>query len=300
MKNFITTPKADSNKVLLIDWSNLAMRNLLVMPYDPTDQVKFVSWKNMMLRSLKKIFKEHEASKVIICLEGHGNWRKQYYPEYKANRVGAREASKIDFDAFFKAQDEFVGNLAALLSNVQFLRVPHAEADDLIGVITKKYPNWKITLISSDRDFYQLYKYSNYRQYDAIKGKYIEVLDPINYLLEKIILGDAGDNVPKLKAGVGPKTAEKIINSEEGLEEWLKLENLEAEFERNTTLISFDFIPEEVQNDITKAVDAWKGTKFKPSEMMNFLVKNSCGGMMSEIGVLVNLFKRFDQSVADK
>ena len=299
MNNFITAPKVDKNKVLLIDWSNLAIRNLLVMPYDPTDQVKFVAWKNMMIRSLKKIFKEHEASKVIFCLEGHHNWRKTYYPEYKANRKVARESNKIDFDAFFKAQDEFVENLQNLLSNCQFLRVNGAEADDLIGVITKKHKDWKITNISTDRDFYQLYKYPNYRQYDGVKGKYIEVLNPKDYLLEKVILGDAGDNVPKLKAGVGPKTAEKILYSKEGLDEWLKIENLEKEFERNMTLISFDFIPENVQNDIEKAVTAWKGLPFKPNLLMNFLVKNSCGGQMSEMTVLANLFKQFDQSVIE-
>lgn len=292
-EKFVTLPKADKNKVLLVDWSNLAMRNLFVVPYDPTDD-KFLQWKNMMLRSIKKLFTEHDAGRVIFCLEGHKNWRKDYYPEYKANRLVAREASKIDFETFFKEQDKFVESLKSLLSNCMFLQVDHAEADDLIAVITMKYPHWKVTNISSDRDFYQLYKYPNYRQYDSVKGQFIEVLNPENYLLEKVIIGDAGDNVPKLKNKVGPKTAAKIINSEEGLEEWLKLENLEKEFERNMTLISFDFIPEEIRNSIRKAVDNWIGVPFKGNKIMDFLTKNGCLGQFEDIGLFANLFKKYD------
>ena len=291
---FITARKIETNRVLLIDWSNLSMRNLLALPFDPTDHEKFLNWRNMMLRSLKKILKEHEASRVIFCLDGFENWRKEYYPEYKANRKEAREASKIDFNAFFKVQNEFIEGLKSILTNCQFLKVHRAEADDLIGVITKKRPDWKITLISSDRDFYQLYKYPNFRQYDAIKGKFIEVIDPKNYLLEKVVLGDAGDNVPKLKRGVGPKTIAKILNSTEGLDEWLKIENLEKEFERNMVLISFDFIPDDIQCSIDKAVSEWHASKFNARGLMDFLIKNGCGGQVSEIGVFSNLFKQFD------
>lgn len=274
------------------------MRNLFALPYDPTD-TNFTQWKNMMLRSIRKLFAEHEVGRVIFCLEGRANWRKTYYPEYKANRAVARNESKVDFDAFFPEHDKFVESLKNLLTNCMFLRVEHAEADDLIAVITKKYRNWNIVNISTDRDFYQLLKYPNYRQFDAIKSQWIEVLNPENYLLEKIILGDAGDNIPKLKQRVGPKTAAKIINSEEGLEEWLKLENLEKEFERNMTLISFDFIPEEIENSIKKAVDSWTGAKFEPRNMMNFLTENKCLGQFESLGTFVNLFQRLDVAVEE-
>lgn len=295
---FITQPKADKNEVLLVDWSNLSMRNLFVVPYDPTDN-HFTQWKNMMLRSIRKLFTNHECGRVIFCMEGRNNWRKDYYPEYKANRLVAREASKIDFDTFFAEQDKFVKSLQELLTNCMFLKVDRAEADDLIAVITKKNQQWKVVNISSDRDFYQLYKYLNYKQYDSVKESWIEVLNPENYLLEKVILGDAGDNVPKLKAKVGPKTAAKIINSDEGLEEWLKLENLEKEFERNMNLISFDFIPEELQYTIQEKVEAWAGAKFNPKKIMDFLKENGCLGQFDMLGTFATLFQRFDVSVEE-
>ena len=293
---FVIARKVDKDQVLLIDFSNMSMRNLFIMPYDPLDE-HFDAWKSMMIRSLRKLFREFEAGRIVFCLEGHNNWRKKVYPEYKANRIAAREESKIDFQKFFAEQDKFLEELKKILCNCYFVQIEGSEADDLIAVITKKFPKWRITNISSDRDFYQLYKYPNYKQYDSVKGKYIEVINPKEYLLEKVIVGDAGDNIPKIKEGIGTKRAEKILHSKEGLEEWLKLEDKEKEFQRNLTLIDFDFIPEEVQSNIFKVVNEYKLEKFNPRGLMDFLTKNKLFGFIPEIGTFATMFKRFDVCV---
>lgn len=293
------TMSTEKEKVLLVDWSNLAMRNLFSTPYDPTDEV-FAGWRNRTLASLGYLLRDHSPDRVIFCLEGHNNWRKDYYPEYKANRKEARNASVVDFDKFFPQHDEFVESLQSFLTNCMFLRVDRCEADDLIAVLTKQHPEWNITNISTDRDFYQLYKYPNYKQYDSIKQKFVEVINPENYLLEKIIIGDSGDNIPKIKNRVGPKTAEKIINSEEGLDEWLKLENLEKEFQRNATLISFEFIPEEIQNSIRATYNNWEGFPIVPRNYMKFLEKNHCLGQVNRMNEMVELFLKLDKPFKEK
>lgn len=280
-------------KVMLVDWSNLAMRNLFSVPYDPTDE-HFACWRNAMLKSIVYLIKDHETDRIIFCLEGRKNWRKEYYSEYKANRAESRQASKVDFDKFFKEQDEFVESISSLLTNCMFLKVEHAEADDLIAVLTMKHSDWDVINISTDRDFYQLYKYSNYRQYDPIKRSIIEVLNPELYLLEKVITGDSSDNIPKLKDKVGPKRAERIINSEEGLEEWLKLENLEKEFQRNMTLISFDFIPEDLQYEIVRTSSNWIPLPMQPRDFMKFLSDNHCLGQFDRMNEMIELFRKFD------
>lgn len=294
IENFITSSNDSTNKVLLVDWSNLAMRNLFSTPFDPTDET-FSAWRNKMIVSLKYLLMEHESDRVVFCMEGRKNWRKEYYPDYKANRLLERDASKIDFEKFFLQHDEFVESLSKFLTNCMFLRVEHAEADDLIAVLTMKHKDWSITNISTDRDFYQLYKYHNYRQFDPIKKKFIEVLNPETYLLEKVIIGDSGDNIPQLKQRVGIKTAEKIINSEEGLDEWLKLENLEKEFQRNMTLISFDFIPENIQNEVLKTFNSWIGIPIVPRDFMKFLTDNHCLGLFDTMNEMVEIFRKYDK-----
>lgn len=280
-------------EVLLIDFSNLAMRCLFSLPFDPLDE-NFNRWKILMMGSLKKTLIKFNPDKVIFCLEGHNNWRKLVYTDYKANRVYGppTDANHIDFDIFFGEMQRFIESFSTFLTNAQFLSVDRCEADDLIGVIVKSHPEWNITCQSSDRDFYQLYKYSNYKQYDGIKKKIIEVLDPKMYLLEKVITGDAGDNVPKLKTGIGQKRAAAIINSSDGLDEWLKKENLEKEFERNMKLISFDCIPEEISFNINKAVNDWNSIPFDPKKTMNFLIENKLTAMFDDFEVFINIFQK--------
>lgn len=299
----ITAAPVSKPEVLLIDYSNLAMRCLHSLPYDPLDE-SFKRWRLLMMGSIKKSIRDRKPDKVIFCMEGGNNWRKLYYPQYKANRVygkpeetadGKDDAKHtIDFDKFFAESARFVRSLAAYIPNTQFLCVPGSEADDLIAIITKSQQQWNVTCQSSDRDFYQLFKYPNYKQYDGIKRKFIEVINPEMYLLEKIIVGDGGDNVPQLKQKIGPKRAEAIINSEEGLEAWLKKENLEKEFERNRTLISFDCIPEEVQFNIRTAVESFEPKKFDPRKTMDFLVENDLAAMFDDFNVFINLFTKLD------
>lgn len=298
IKKFITESTINKDRVLLIDFANLSIRNLFAVKYDPLDE-NYTVWKNMIIRSLRKLFLAFDPGRVIFCLEGRNNWRKDVYPEYKAQRKLARDTSHIDFDTFFPVQNDFIEVLKNLLTNCCFLQVEGAEADDLIGCITKNNPKWNIINISTDRDFFQLYKFNNYRQYDPIKNKFIEVVEPKNYLLEKVILGDMGDNIPNIRAGIGPKTAAKIVNCKEGLDEWLKIQNLEAEFNRNLTLIDFEFIPEEVQNEINKALKEYKITKFDPRALMDFFTKNDLTAFISDITLLANLFSKFDISVEE-
>ena len=46
-------------------------------------------------------------------------------------------------------------------------------ADDIIATLVKEYPNEKIMIISGDKDFIQLQKYSNVSQYSPILKKHV-------------------------------------------------------------------------------------------------------------------------------
>lgn len=289
-EDFYTKNIDNTETVMLVDFMNLSMRNLFIVPYDPLDE-QFLTWKSMMFRSLVKMLREKHPDKMIICLEGGSNWRKEYYTEYKANRVVNRMNSKYDFDKFFPVFDNFIEQLKVLLPNVAFIKVPRAEADDVIAVITQTLTDKRILNVSTDRDFYQLLKYKNYHQYDPIKKTDISVLNPVNYLLEKVIVGDSGDNVPPVKKGIGPKTAEKIINSEEGIDEWMKAHELTKEFERNLNLISFDFIPMDVKQAITKVLNEYINDEYHSNVLFNFMQKNGMGGFIDSINEYDSLFK---------
>lgn len=291
LSDFFNEPLVEEKEnVLLIDYSNLSIRNLYGLEYDPTD-VTYVGYKNGMLMSIKKLVKEFKPSRLIFCMESHdGNWRKEIYPEYKANRKGERDASKIDFDSFFAHNDKFVEDLSKCMKNAQFLKIPHLEADDLIALTVMNKPEWNITLISTDKDFHQLHAYKNFKQYDPIKNEFIHVLNPSAALMEKIVRGDKNDNIPPLKKGIGTKTFSKIYQT--GVEEWISMNMLQEQFDRNTKLIAFKSIPVEYIPKVVNELDNFKKEPFENRELFNLVVNNGLGCFMSKITDFCQVMKQ--------
>lgn len=289
LEEMIDFKEEKREKVLLIDTNNLSMRCLFALAYDPTD-VSFNMYKNAFLGSVKKSIRQFQPNKIIFCQEGYDNWRREAFTDYKYSRAAGREESPVDFDAFFKMNNEFLSDLADVLKNTLFLRVPRLEADDLIALITKYKKEWDIVLVSTDHDFYQLHKYQNFKQFDPIKDKYIEVLDANVALLTKIITGDKSDDIPQLKRGTGPKTVAKILAS--GLDEWLKNNDLQEAFDRNRKLIDFDFIPKEFHQGVLDAVNAWQQGTFDGRAFFSFITKHNMGVALETLDESIETFSR--------
>lgn len=277
------------DKVLLIDTNNLSMRCLFALAYDPTD-TSFTIYKNAFLTSLCKSVRQFKPNKIIFCMEGFHNWRRDVFTDYKCSRAPGREASPVDFDAFFQMNNEFIEDSSKSLQNCLFLKVHRLEADDLIALTTKYMPQWDITLISTDKDFYQLHKYPNFKQWDPIKNKFIQVIDPNVALMQKIITGDKSDDIPQLKKGVGPKTVEKILI--EGLQDWLTKNDLQQRFDENRRLIDFDFIPKEFHQPVIDILENWKQGKFNGREFYNFVVKHGMGVALETLDEKIETFSQ--------
>lgn len=243
-----------------------------------------------LLQSLNKIASDFRPDKLIIAIDAGNYWRKNYYSEYKANREKIRNASIINFKAFFSVLTSYTEELKNLFTNVCFLNVATCEADDIIAVLTKyTHKEDEIICISTDRDMYQLLKYPNYQQWNPIKKQYIECLDPENYLLTKVMSGDLGDNIPNVKKGIGKVRIAKILS--ENLDEWLnKEENNKLNFERNLQLISFELIPTEIVNSIILEYNNYPYKKFVPYNLFNFLIKNNLGNLTHFIDKYSNSF----------
>lgn len=243
-----------------------------------------------MLQSINKIIFDFHPTKLIIAMDASNYWRKEYYPEYKANRKDIRQASIINFDMFFNVVHKFTESLKTLLSNVCFLSVPTCEADDIIAILTKKvYIDDEVICISTDRDMYQLLKYPNYKQWNSIKKQYIECLDPKMYLLTKIMTGDMGDNIPNVKKGVGKVRINTILN--ENLEAWLNKDiNHRNNFERNFRLISFEAIPTEIETNIIDTYKNYQYKNFISYNLFNFLIDQQIGNLSCYIDKYSNNF----------
>lgn len=231
----------NKTKVLLIDLSNMIMRCLFSQMPSPTEK-KFDMFKAVFFSSFFKTIAEHSPNMVICCIDG-SSWRKDIYSGYKGDRQAKRDQSIVDFDAFFDVWGKLLSKMKEVFAetNIKFLEVEKTEADDQIATIVKYHPEWEITNVSTDRDFYQLFRYPHYHQWNPIKGEFMSTLNPENDLLIKIICGDKSDSIKGIKKGVGEKTALKIINND--LQAWLDENQLNEAFQLNTQLVSFESIP---------------------------------------------------------
>lgn len=236
------------------------------------------------IRSYAKKFK-NEYGDIILCADDRKYWRRDYFPNYKANRKKHREESDIDWDVIFgmlnKIRDEIEKNLP-----YRFLRVEGAEADDIIGVLTKE-SNEKVLIVSGDKDFQQLQKYDYVKQYSPNLSKFVSPDNAEEFLAEHILRGDKGDGIPNILSGddvivdgdrqkpMRRSTLNKYINGVD------KYDNYYRNYVRNKTLIDLDEIPEEVNLRILKAFDESEPPSGK---LLPYMMKHSLKELLNAIG----------------
>jgi DNA polymerase-1 len=207
---------------LLVDGLNLFMRSFAAFPAMTSNGqqaggiVGFIS-------SLEKIMRETLPTQVIVVWESGGSSRKRaIFPGYKQNRRPAKLNRFYEDDI----PDTVENRNWQLVTLTQILKllpmcqvyVPDCEADDVIGYISRyRVGANRLTIASSDRDFYQLL--SDRVQIFSIGSKRIVTdqtllsdmsISAQNFCLAKCVVGDDSDNIPGVK-GVGFKTLAKRL-----------------------------------------------------------------------------------------
>lgn len=244
-----------------------------------------------------------EYGELVFCADDRKYWRKSVFPFYKANRKKMRDSSAFDWNLIFntlnKIRDEIKEQFPYLV-----IQAESAEADDVIATMVQYTQEndlvkngldvepQKVLIISGDKDFLQLQKYKNVRQYSPIQKKFITIDDPHKYLLEHIMQGDSGDGVPNFLSpdavfvtdGMRQKPLRKdkmaqwaIIGDPEKFCDDTMLRN----FIRNRQLIDLDQVPHQIQENI---VDLYKaGPKGNKRNLLNYFVENRLKYLMESI-----------------
>lgn len=136
-----------------------------------------------------------KVKEVVLCLSDKQNWRKDLYPEYKANRSRNRKPV-----VFRPLRDWIITRYKAKV-------VPDLEADDLLGINANKSTN---ILVSGDKDL-RTVPGLHYNPDRADEGvvRITEDEGRYNHMMQALT-GDAVDNF-KGCPGVGPKAAQKVL-----------------------------------------------------------------------------------------
>jgi 5'-3' exonuclease len=238
-------------KVLLIDLGHLAHRYLFAKSMDIKVAGFGVLRHELLSHGIFPYISQFKPDKVYIGVDYKKSWRKTLSAIYKAQREELREktADTVDWNAFYTFMEEFVHELRDVFPFYVPL-IPHLEADDIIGWLTKTLPaEYEKTLVSGDGDYVQLLKYPNTKLWSPNKKAFVTGVDPEYELLFKILIGDVSDNIPGCQRGVGKVRAAKLITSG-ALPKMLNEVDAEGKpcefrrnFDRNKKLIDMDMIP---------------------------------------------------------
>jgi hypothetical protein len=255
--------------MILVDLNQVLISNLMAHTRGQLDEIPDKDMlRHMVLNSIRGYnlkFKQ-EYGTPVLCADGSNPWRRDFFPHYKHARRKGRDESTKDWTSLFQLIGEIREEIAQNFPYI-VLHIDRVEADDIIAVLVKEnHSKEKIMIVSGDKDFIQLQKYPNVKQYAPIQKKFVEGEDPIIYLHEQIIKGDRSDGVPNI---LSPDdvfvtgTKQRPINKKR-LEEWANIENIplgsetKKYYERNKKLIDLDEIPGLIYNDILNKYKTYK------------------------------------------
>ncbi len=282
--------------MILVDMNQISLASVMMhLNITKRDSVEPDMVRHMILNSLRMYRQSffEEYGELVICYDSKHYWRRDYYPEYKASRKKTRDSSGHDWDDIF----EFLNMMKQEIKDnfpYKVLEVYGAEADDIIATLCHEleFDNGKTLILSGDKDFVQLQKYRNVSQYSPITKKFVNGIDPHQYLYEHILRGDTGDGVPNVLSpdntfvdGLRQKPLSK-----KKVEEWagpmceqmLPNDEVRRNYQRNEKLIDLTESPEELFLECIKAYnDAPEGDR---SKLLNYFIKNRLQELMNSIG----------------
>ena len=200
---------APNGNLLIVDGLNIAFRwkhqGVLDFKYD-------------YIRTVESLAKSYNAGQIIVLADGGSSWRKEIFPEYKANRkekyAEQTEQEAKEFEMFMA---EFTNTLTLIREKYPVFQFRGVEADDIAAYIVKEFDYEDCWLISSDKDWDLLIgdkvsRFSTVTRKETTIHNWDEHYDfeiP-DYITFKCLTGDKGDNVPGIP-GIGPKRAVQLM-----------------------------------------------------------------------------------------
>jgi 5'-3' exonuclease len=247
--------------------------------------------RHMILNSLRmyRTRFSSEFGELVLCYDSKHYWRRDYFPQYKANRKRDRKKSAQDWDAIFECLNTIKEEIETNMP-YKFLEIYGAEADDIIATICTEYDE-EIMILSGDKDFIQLQRFPNVKQYSPITQKMVNRLNPDGYLREHILKGDVSDGIPNVLSpdhtftdGLRqhPLTKKKIASILETIPFDSLPEETKRNYQRNKKLIDLTSAPPELSDEILKT---YRSSPYGDrSKLLNYFIQKRLRTLTESIG----------------
>jgi hypothetical protein len=285
--------------MILVDMSQISLASMMMhLNMNKTTKPDEAMVRHMILNSLRMYrtrFKE-KYGELVLCFDSRHYWRRDHFPNYKAGRKKSRENSNLEWDAIFGCLNEIKQELKDFFP-YKHLEVYGAEADDIIAALCHEleFDNGKTLILSGDKDFIQLHKFPNVSQFSPITKKFINGVDPEEYLVEHILKGDSGDGIPNVLSPDNtfvdglrqkPMGKKKIVewgkNPLRPVEMALPNDEVKRNYQRNLQLIDLSKSPPEIFTDCIRAYhDVPDGNR---SKLLNYFTQKRLKNLTESIG----------------
>ena len=186
---------------LVLDGNELLIRSVFIWRKNKKIPVNY-----FLLLQLFKYIKEFNPDEIYITADGGSSWRKQIYPEYKANRKEFRESfPDINWERVFRDYNKLLNDIQSF-TPMYVVRVFSIEGDDVMSYLCR-YLHKEVIVVSQDKDIQQLAILPKVKVYSTRQKRFMEGPEVSNIVESKISTGDVSDNIPKAQT-----VAESIRN----------------------------------------------------------------------------------------
>ena len=275
--------------MILVDMSQIMMASIMMQMHmskksEPDEEMV----RHMILNSLRMYRTRFlsEFGEMVLCYDSRHYWRRDYFPEYKHSRRKSRDTSDKNWDIIFNCLNTIKEEVKANMP-YKSVEVYGAEADDIIGTLCSESSD-EVMILSGDKDFIQLQKYPNVKQYSPITKKMINGINPDDYLMEHVLKGDTSDGIPNVLSpdktfvdGIRqrPLSKKKIALMVEGD---FPNDEIKRNYQRNKKLIDLDCAPDELRFEI---LDTYKSAPVNDrSKILNYFIKQRLKTLTESIG----------------
>ena len=239
--------------MILVDMNQISLASLMMHLHMNKGELDDEMVRHMILNSVRlyrNMFNE-KYGEVVITYDSKNCWRRDVFPQYKAGRRKGRESDNKDWDKIFGLLNDIKSEINEFLP-YKVIETHGGEADDVIAILCKHYQSEKIMIVSGDKDFIQLQKYENVRQYSPITKKHVNGVDAVVYIKEHILKGDKSDGIPNVLSPDHTFTDElrqrpltsKKMNSILAQDIDDLNDEVKRNYQRNDKLINLDNIPD--------------------------------------------------------
>jgi len=277
--------------MIILDMNQITLANVMMnFHMNKSDELEEDMVRHMILNSIRMyrtMFKD-DYGEIVLAYDSRHYWRRDIFPQYKQNRKKGREKDNFDWNSIFELLNSMKSEFKEILP-YKFLEVYGAEADDIIATLCREYQDQKTMIVSGDKDFIQLQKYKNVKQYSPILKKYVNGHNPDTYIKTHILKGDSSDGVPNVlspdhtfveglrQRPLSKKKIEAWIKSETGMSEEVK-----RNYQRNHKLINLDNTPEDLQKSI---LDTFNEAPYGDrSKILTYFIENKLKELTDSIG----------------